>query len=329
MAYNPEYSATNPQPTPKRDDRKIIYGILIAALLVTWGYIIYDKSKTNESINQLQTQYSNVDSARNEVQAEYNDALARLDSATGNNTQLTGALAERQSEINNLKKQISSITSKRNATAAELDRARGLINQLNMRIDYMYAEIQKLKYENQQLATTNKRLNTEKQQLNTEKTQLAENLTTTETARKEVEDVASTLHASNLNITPIHVKGNGKEKETTTAKRVDLLRVSFDVDENRVAPTGNKDLYVTVTGPDGRPVTMASESGTFDTRDQGSKPYTNKVTIPYEQGKKSTVSFDWKQEGKYQLGEYRIEVYHNGFKIGEGKKTLKKGGIFG
>jgi len=74
---------------------------------------------------------------------------------------------------------------------------------------------------------------------------------------------------------------------------------------------------------------MASESGTFDTRNEGSKPYTNKVTIPYEQGKKSTVSFDWKQEGKYQLGEYKIEVYHNGFKIGEGTKTLKKGGLFG
>lgn len=330
MSYNSEYSATNPeQLTPKRDDRKIIYGILIAALLGTWGYIIYDKSKTNESINQLQTQYSNVDSARNEIQAEYNDALARLDSATGNNTQLTGALAERQNEINNLKKQITSITNKRNATAAELERARGLINQLNMRIDDMYAEIQKLKYENQQLATTNKRLNTEKQQLSTERSQLEENLTTTEAARKQVEDVASTLHATNLNITPINVKGNGKEKETTNAKKVDLLRISFDVDENRVATTGNKELYVTVTGPDGRPVTMASESGTFDTRDEGSKPYTNKVTIPYEQGKKSTVSFDWKQEGRYQLGEYKIEVYHNGFKIGEGRKTLKKGGLFG
>ncbi len=330
MPYNSEYSATDPQPqTPKRDDRKIIYGILIAALLGTWGYIIYDKSKTNESINQLHTQYSNVDSARNEVQAEYNDALARLDSATGNNTQLTGALAERQSEINNLKKQITSITNNRNATASELKTARGLINELNKHIDDMYAEIIRLKDQNLQLATSNRRLNSEKQQLSTEKTQLQENLTTTETARKEVEDVASTLHASNLNITPIHVKGNGKEKETTTAKKVDLLRVSFDVDENRVATTGDKELFVTVTGPDGRPVTMASESGTFDTRDEGSKPYTNKVTIPYEQGKRSTVNFDWKQEGRYQLGDYKIEVYHNGFKIGEGKKTLKKGGLFG
>jgi predicted nuclease with TOPRIM domain len=331
MSYNPEYSATNPQqPTPKkRDDRKIIYGVLIALLLGTWGYIIYDKSKTNESINQLQTQYSNVDSARNEVQNEYNAALARLDSATGNNTQLQGALTERQNEINNLKKQITSITSKKNATAGELERARNLINQLNMRIDDMYAEIQRLKGENQQLASSNKRLHAEREQLSTEKNQLQENLSSSETARHEVEDVASTLHASNLNITPIHVKGNGKEKETTTAKRVDLLRISFDVDENRIAPTGNKEIYVTVTAPDGRPVTMASGSGTFDTRDEGTKTYTNKVNIPYEQGKRSAVSFDWKQEGRYQLGQYKIEVYHNGFKIGEGTKTLKKGGLFG
>lgn len=331
MSYNPENSATNPQQPvqKKRDDRKIIYAILIAALLGTWGYIIYDKSKSNESINQLQTQYSNVDSARNEVQNQYNEALARLDSATGNNTQLQGALSERQNEINNLKKQITSITSRKNATAGELERARGLINQLNMRIDDMYAEIQKLKGENQTLSTSNRRLSSEKQQLTTEKGQLQENLSTTEAARKQVEDVASTLHASNMNITPIHVKGSGKEKETTTAKRVDLLRITFDVDENRIATTGNKEIYVTVTAPDGRPVTMANGSGTFDTREEGTKTYTNKVNIPYEQGKRSTVSFDWKQEAKYQLGQYKIEVYHNGFKIGEGSKTLKKGGLFG
>jgi len=329
MSYNPENSATSSNQPRKTDNRKIIYAVLIAALLGTWGYIIYDKSKSNESISQLQTQYSNVDSARNEIQNQYNEALARLDSATGNNTQLQGALSERQKEIDNLKRQITSITSKRNATAGELERARNLINQLNMRIDDMYAEIQRLKIENQTLATSNRRLNSEKQQLSTEKGQLQENLTSSESARQQVEDVASTLHASNMNITPLHIKGSGKEKVTTTAKRVDLLRISFDLDENRIATTGNKEIYVTVTAPDGRPVTMASGSGTFDTRDEGTKTYTNKVNIPYEQGKRSAVSFDWKQEAKYQLGDYKIEVYHNGFKIGEGTKTLKKGGLFG
>jgi DNA repair exonuclease SbcCD ATPase subunit len=330
MSYNSEYSATNPQqPVKKRDDRKIIYGVLIALLLGTWGYIVYDKNKTNESITQLQTQYSNVDSARNEIQNEFNEALARLDSATGSNTQMQGVLAERSTEIERLKSEIRGITSKKNATAAEVERARGLINQLNMRIDDMYAEIQRLKGENQELASSNRQLSQDKQQLTTERTQLQENLTATESARREVEDIASTLHASNMNITPIDVKNSGKEKETTTAKRVDILRVSFQVDDNRVATSGNKELFVTVTSPDGRPVTMASGSGTFDTRNEGTKTYTNKVVIPYEQGKRSPVSFDWKQEGKYQLGQYKIEVYHNGFKIGEGSKTLKKGGLFG
>ncbi|HEX8332382.1 MAG TPA: hypothetical protein VF622_07145 [Segetibacter sp.] len=329
MAYEQTPSASNPQQPAKRDDRKIIYGLLILALLGTWGYIIWDKSKSTETITHLQSEYSNVDSSRNAIQQEYNDALSRLDSATGNNTQLQGALAERKADIDKLKKQISSITNNRNATAAELSRARGLINQMNMKIDDMYVEIQRLRGENQTLTTSNQRLNVEKQQLSTEKTQLEENLTTTETARREVEEVASTLHASNLNIVPINVKNSGKEKETTTAKRVDVLRISFNLDENRIAPTGSKELYVAVTAPDGRPVTMASGSGTFDTREEGSKTYTNKVNVPYEQGKRAAVSFDWKQEGRYQLGAYKIEVYHNGYKIGEATRSLKKGGLFG
>ena len=329
MSYNSETSSPQQGPAKKTDERKIIYGVLIAALLGTWGYIIWDKTNTNESIMQLQTQYSNVDSARNQIQIEYNDALARLDSATGSNTQLQGALADRQSEINDLKGKIAAITRNKNASASELQKAKQLISTLNGKIDDMFAEIEKLKGDNQQLTQDKTQLTQDKDLLTTEKTQLQQNLTSTETAKKEVENLASTLHASNMNITPIDLKGSGKEKETTTAKKVDLLRISFDLDENRVSPSGEKELYISVTSPDGRPVTMASGSGTFDTREEGSKSYTNKVLVQYEKGKKSSVSFDWKQDGKYQMGEYKIEVYNNGFKIGEGKKTLKKGGLFG
>ena len=89
MSYTPQTSATpQPQKPAKKDDRKLIYGILITALLGTWGYIIYDKSQSKETVAQLQTQVSNVDSSRDAIQMEYNDALARLDSATGNNTEL-------------------------------------------------------------------------------------------------------------------------------------------------------------------------------------------------------------------------------------------------
>lgn len=326
MAYTSQPASTNPQPA-KRDDRKWIYGILIVALLGTWAYIIWDKSKSNEQIAQLQTQYTNVDSARNVIEEEYNEVLARLDTATGNNAELQGALSERQSEIEGLKREIKSITGKRNATASELARARQLIAQLNGKVSDMIAEIDRLNNENQVLTTSNQQLNIEKQQLSTEKQQLEENLTTAEATRKQVEEVASTLHASNMNIVPINLRGS-KEKNTSTAKKVDLLRISFNLDENRVAPSGTKELYVAVTAPNGAPVSLGN-SGTFETRDHGVKPFTNKVQVNYEQGKPQTVSFDWKNNGNFQTGNYKIEVYHNGYKIGEGVKNLKKGGIFG
>jgi hypothetical protein len=109
-----------------------------------------------------------------------------------------------------------------------------------------------------------------------------------------------------------------------------LFRVSFQLDENRIATSGQKELYVVVTGPDGQPIsTPTNGSGTFQTRDEGEKVFTNKVDVQYEQGQRLPVSFDWKVDNsRYQTGNYKIEIYHNGYKIGEGTKSLKKGGLF-
>ncbi|WP_147313868.1 hypothetical protein [Deminuibacter soli] len=324
-ANNP---STSPQPAgePKKDNRKLIYGALIVLLLCTWGYIVYDKSKSKEEITQLQTQFTNVDSARNAVQQQYNDALAKMDSLTGTNTNLQGSLAERKTEIDKLKSEIRSILKDKNG---DLSKAKAKINELNGKINDLLAEVDRLKGENQQLTAANTQLTTERDTLNNQKQQLQQNLTTTTAEKDKAVDLGSTLHASNINITAIDVKGNGKEKATTTAKRADLLRISFDLDENRVAASGTKELYVCITGPDGKPISIpAYGSGTFTTRDEGEKVFTNKVNANYEQGKRSPVSFDWKQDGKYQTGDYKIEIYQNGFKIGEGVKTLKKGGLF-
>ena len=70
-------------------------------------------------------------------------------------------------------------------------------------------------------------------------------------------------------------------------------------------------------------------SGMFTTRDGEQKTFTQKVSVNYSQGQKQTVSFDWKQNTPFQIGNYKIEVYHNGFKIGEGVRAFRKGGLFG
>ena len=184
----------------------------------------------------------------------------------------------------------------------------------------------------EELTTSNQQLTTEKTQLTADKEKLTTDLATTSTQKVEAEkkvDIGSTLNAYNITVTPIHERKNGKEKVTTTAKRVDKLVIAFDVD-NRIAQSGTTDIYVCITGPDGKPVTVeALGSGTFTTREEGDKLFTAKIPVEYEAGKRKPVQFAWKQNSDFQRGNYKIEIFHNGYKIGEGVRELKKGGLFG
>jgi len=248
---------------------------------------------------------------------------------TGLNSTLQSKLAESNSEIARTKKEIRSILNKKNATAAELSRAKHLIAQLNDKIGSMEQEVARLTQENQTLGEEKVALTAEKETLTADKTKLTQDLETTTTAKVELEkkvDVGSTLNASNIVITPLKVKGNGKEKVSSTAKRVDKLVVSFDV-ANRIAQPGTTDVYVVVTGPDGKPVS-AGNAGTFTTREEGDKPFTAKLPVDVEPSKKKNVEFAL-QNTSFQKGSYRIQIYQNGFLIGDGTRELKKGGLFG
>ncbi len=318
-------SATPQQEPPKKDSKNLIIALLAVGILGTWGYFLWDKNKSDKSMAKLQSEYITVDSTKNELEKSYNAALGRLDSLTGYNNELEGKLNDRNSEIKNLRGRIDGIMKKQRLTEAEKREAETLIKELNEKINGLEQEVARLTAENTQLNTD---LSSEKQKT----TQLSTDLQTTTTAKQELEkkvDVASTLNASAISITPVNERKNGKEKVTATAKRVDKLVIAFDVD-NRIATSGNTDVYVCITAPDGTPVAVeALGSGKFHTREEGEKLFTAKVPVEFEAGKKKHVEFAWKQNSDFQRGNYKIEVYHNGFKIGEGVRELKKGGIFG
>ena len=327
MSFENFPSGTEPQqqPAPKKNDyRTILTGGLLVALLGTWGYIIWDKNKTNQKTQELSTQISTSDSAKNEIQRELNDATMRLDMLKTTNARADSLIKTKDKDIDDLKIKIQTVLNNKNATASQLAEARAMISQLKSNIDTYTAEIQKLQGEKVKL-TEEKRVVTEERDVVTKNYDSAK---TVLKQKEDVIDVGSTLHAFNFNIVGLHERGN-KEKETTTARRVDKLRITFDL-ENRIAPSGSKEIFVCITAPDGTPVAVeALGSGKFVTRDGVEKLFTKKVQINYNQGEKQSVTVEWKQNSDFQTGNYRIEVYHNGFKIGEGVRNFKKGGLFG
>jgi len=302
---NTNYPSASPNPQPRGGNNKsIVIGVLAAALLGTWGYWLYKNNQSATEITSHQTKETAYMSARDSVQLLYNDALSRLDSITGTNNNLQGQLVDRNSEISKMKSEINSILRKKNATAAELARAKQLINELNSKIESLEADNARLTGDNQQLTSANT-------QLTTEKTTLEQNLQTTTAEKDELAstvDVASTFSASNFKITPINEKRNGKEKTTTTAKRVDKLVLTFDV-ENRVAKSGPADMYVIVTAPDGHVISDASmNSGSFTTRTEGDRQFTSMANVDYQQGTRKAVTIPIRQKD-FQTGDYKIEVY--------------------
>jgi hypothetical protein len=305
--------------------RNFLIGALIVALLGTWGYIIWDKSKTKEEKQQLTTQIVNSDSSKNELQRELNDAAMRLDMLKTNSTKADSLIKTKDKDIEALKSRVQKILNDKNATAAQLAEARRLIGQLNSSIENYTAEIEKLQGEKIQLTE-------EKRVVTAERNAVKRNYDSATTVIKEKEDVidiGSTLHASNFAIVGLQEKSGGKEKETVKAKKVDKLKISFDLDENRITPSGPKDIFVSITAPDGTAVSDSIDSGKFVTREGIERAFTKKVQVDYKQGEKKQVNVELKPQANFQTGNYRIEIFNNGFKIGEGIRTFKKGGLFG
>jgi len=325
MNTTDNFPTNEPQTTPARSNFKnAVIGILAAGIIGLGVYTIVDKNKTVEVIHQQETQLATVNTEKSDVQKSFDASLARLDSMSTANKGLEGKITAKNGEIAKVKSQIRSILNKKNATSAELAKAKELIESLNGKIENMQVELARLTQENQTL-------NNDKVVLTQQKQKLDSDLTATNVVKQNLEkkvEVASTLNAYNITITPINIKHNGKEKVSTVAKRVDKLIVSFDVD-NRIAQPGMTDVYVLVIGPDGKPLsTDSTGSGTFTTREEGDKSFTAKVPVDIETAKKKNVEFAFKPGGNFQQGNYTIQIYQNGFKIGEGTRSLKKGGLF-
>ena len=319
------FPAVNVEPQqPRNNFKNAIIGVLAVALVAVGGYAVVDKNKTGEVIHQQETTIAKVSDEKSDIQKSFDGSLARLDSMGTVNTSLEGKLKEKNSQIAKTKNEIRSILNKKNATASELAKAKNLIADLNGKITSMEQEVARLTQENQTLTADKVALTADKEKLTTD-------LTATTVVKQELEkkvDIASTLNASNIAITPINIKKNGKEKITTTAKRVDKLVISFDVN-NRIIQTGMTDVYVCVIGPDGKPISIEKlGSGTFTTREDGDKAFTAKVPVDLETAKKKNVEFAFVPGENFQKGSYTIQIYQNGFKIGESTRELKKGGLF-
>ncbi|HEY6062976.1 MAG TPA: hypothetical protein VIV35_05175, partial [Chitinophagaceae bacterium] len=131
---------------------------------------------------------------------------------------------------------------------------------------------------------------------------------------------SSLFTISELKFTPIAVKDD-REVETNQAESADKLIISFVVQNNSTSYS-NAEVFAIITQPDGKVVqTDAWDAASIPTHDYGKKPYTRKMKFEYLKGETKQLQATIRPED-YERGNYTLQVFHNGYLIGQAVKIL-------
>ena len=312
--YRPQTSDPLPSGRPRRNNTWI-YGGIIALLLGTNIYLFVNKNKIAEQRQTALTQRDSAVTTRDALNGEYQAAIARLDQLNTTNAQLNNEIKDKDGELQKLRSQLQGIMSKEHKTESDYAKARALIASLNSKVTSYETRIAKLEGENKTLTAQNTTLTEENTKVTSENTGLQQKV-----------KLGAVLHASNIRMEAINLRRHGtKEKETSKARKTDILRITFDIDENRIAENGTKELYLRITGPDGRLLSNAAYgSGVTAAQDGQQLAYTLAKQINLTQNVPvKDVNIDWNQDSDYQRGTYAIEIYNEGLRIGGGSVALK------
>lgn len=304
----------NPQQKPEEKERKkrpIIYWIIILILIFLCLSLFIRQNQIADTYKATQAQLDSVKTDRTALQNDFDAASAKIDQLVTDNAKLDSTLETDRNEIIDLQKKIRSLLSNKKASGADLVKAREMINSLNTKTSQYEARIAELEKENTILTNKNAVLIQERD--------------STVTQNIALKKIASVLHASNMRLEAIHKTRKGREKETSKARKADLIRIVFDIDENRVVENGNKQVYIRMVGPDGDVLSSPlNGSGLMVTAKGDQVKYSIMKEVALQKGQTvKDIIVDWQQEGDYGRGNYLIEIYSEGYKIGSGDVRLR------
>lgn len=302
---------TEDQIKPRKNPAKIyFFFIAIAFLIATNLYYVFEYKSLGKKVELLSSE-------KYQLQAEVDRIEAELDRITQDNPFVSQALLinqdEARAQIADLRFRLSS----GDVTSEEIEVARFEVQNLRYLVDEYNLNIEKLKRENLKLSSERDKLQVSVDSANEQVSQLTEE----NIQLLEKVETASNLRVSGININAIQLRSRDRERIESRAKRIDLLRIDFDLVENPLAKKGSHEVFLRIIDPSGNLLTV--DNGTFEANGR-TMQYTFKTMIGFiNDGKK--YSIDWQPaEGLgFQKGVYTVVLYANGSTMGQGSITLK------
>ncbi len=306
-----------------KDIKNLLIILLSTGLVGTWIYHLYDKTMYSNKRTEIYIKDSIAvaqgvqDSLQKLYAVTISELDSKLDSTQTNADSLKLQLDSKLNEIYKLRTEINSILKNKGATRGDMLMAQQKIKELQ-------ELVKNLQVEKQGMEEERKRLSDIMTQLSGEVTGLQQSMKKLDEENKVLSEkvqLASVFVASEIKLTPVAVK-NGKEQENNSVKKVSKLVVSFAV-QNNVNQYNSAYVYVVITQPDGKIIRNedAWEAAYMDTYSGQKISYTRNIRFEYQKGEVKRLLFSVDPES-FQKGNYILQLYHNGYMIGQVTKTL-------
>jgi hypothetical protein len=300
----------------KRSNSGLVAALAIMTIIAgVFAYLYYQETKftANQTkdlevrVSELATMEVKLDSISKQLDAK----IAEVEGLGGDLAELTKMKQQLEADRVSLRKGNVNLNNK--------------IKEYEIFLKKKDEELALLREENQQLLTEKEELSTANQTLIKEKETVTESLSGALAKTEELEGkvhLASALKARNVKTYAVSSKGKVREGENVKAKRVDKIRVDFMIEKNPLAEQNTKLIYLRILDPNGATISdTGTGSGTFQYNGE-THQYTFSKEVNYTSNNQD-VSILYDRSGEFTKGNYAVQLYSEGFLIGEGTFSVK------
>lgn len=316
---------------PEPQDRNSLYkiGLLIATcIIIILAYMLYTATQKtnnqdviiNQKIEELTWVRTRLDSISTQLDAKISE-IKDLGGKVEELERLKAKLAKDQLALRNTsefdKTQYEDKINEYIALLAEKDQ---LIAQLRSENESLVKEKGILAQEKEGVIRENTGLKVEKEELSKS---IEEVSSKNEELKKKIR-VGAQLKAQNIQVLAVNSRGKVQDGGKYKSKKVSQLLVVFNLPSNPIADQNDKEIIMRLIDPDGAVISdSALGSGIFNFEGK-ELAYTSKKVIDYTSNdQKVEMIFTRGEAVPYRSGNYMIELYAEGFKIGQGNFIVK------
>ena len=300
----------------RKNNTGLVVGLILMTILAAvFGYLYYKEHNITQKqetdltarVNELATSEIKLDSISKQLDAR----ILEVQGLGGDVAELQKVKASLESDRAALRKGNTSMGRK--------------IKEYEEFLVKKDTEIAQLREENQQLISQNEGLTQEKNELQTSRQAVRDSLSGVVAQKTELESkvtMAAALRARSVKVYAVSSKGKVREGENVKSKRVDKVRVDFILEKNPLTATDDKTIYLRIIDPSGATISdTKTGSGVFQYNGQ-EQGYTISKDITYSNNNQD-VSILYDRDAPFTSGKYTIELYSEGFSIGEGSFSVK------